>query len=248
MNSLKTPNLSSGQLLWATLICLVTILGCKQSDKTTSDSYHPLTPGTTWTYKLERDGVAGADEVISTVKDESKTFHGKTYHLIATHFKMNDSLSNDWFARTGHIYYQRELKQGTSFEDEAADESVYLDDSKPVGVEEKVFETEMPMGKTSATIELVEKGITRQVNGKDYKDVLHVRRTISLSMKMPNMGDMLGDTSIKIKGNVDGMDMGLDQTLAIDLYLAKGVGIIELGMTSNGKQLAKQTLVSYNVK
>lgn len=228
------------------VLSVALIAGCRTGHNKTSDSYRPITAGSTWKYKLEVQGIPAPDEVTVTADNETHTYKGKTYYRTSSRSKLNDSTGYEWFAVSGDLYYQRTIKPGAKFDDAANDEVLYLDASKPAGVNweqagDSLSVVKMAM-KMATTAQIVEKNVSKTVNGKVFNNVIHSRRTITMHLNLGTDMDIKtgADTSLNL-GNIN-------QTISIDYFLAKGIGIIEFDMVMGGQLSAKQTILVYDIK
>lgn len=233
-------------LLFVTLITGL-FTNCKSGNGSLSDSYQPVTAGSTWTYKIEMQGAASPEEVTTTIDNETQTYEGRKYYRAKTTFKLNDSITYNWLATSADRYYQRTIKPGAKFGDRANEELLYLDATKPVGANwERAADSlsVMKMGANmSAIAQVVEKDVSKTVNGIVFNHVIHSRRTVTMKLNMGmdlNMGND-ADTSAFNLNN-------MSQTITADYYLAKGIGMIEMDMAVGKSLSAKQTLLKYNVK
>lgn len=187
--------------------------------------YQPVTAGSTWKYKIEVPGTA-TDEMNVTANSETKNYNGKTYFKSTRVFKSTDSTVYDYYAHAGNAYFTRSVEPAAGFDDPNLLEFQYLDDSKPVGSNWIVKSDPSSLFQATSQTTLVEKNISKTVNGKAFKGVIHTNTSVLLDL---------------------GTGSPFEFT-AFDYYIAKGVGIVEIDISLAGQTVGKQTLVSYNIK
>jgi len=215
---MKVSLLSS--LLIASTLFLFT--QCKKDDSsptpTTSANYSPLTVGTTWTYTYTEDTTVNTYDV--TVTDKDTSVNGRTYKVLAG----SNNMGNTYEAKEDSNYYRF-----SSFAGIGSIEELYLKDNRPINSPWTVNATftypGTPLPLTAnLTYNITEKGISHDVNGKTYKDVIHVKVDISV------ISNAIGTA---------------------DFYYANGIGLIDnmINLTPPGLQFtSKQQLVSYQIK
>ncbi len=206
-----------------TAACLF-FTSCSKTDNTPVNppgqtAYLNTTAGSSWTY--HENNSSGATPVASdyTITSSSKdsTINGKSYHV-----NNYSSGGNQYLNISGHDYYQFDSIPGGLG---GVFERLYLKDnvakggtwSQDVNISITISGIQVPLTVT-VTNKIVEKDISRTVNGKDYSGVIHVSTTLSST----------------------GIPTGL--TSAIDSYYAPNYGLIEntsvinlnyLGITQN---------------
>jgi hypothetical protein len=140
-----------------------------------------------------------------------------------TYYKATQILGTDtavgYFAHTGSLY----ISHG---EDDDNDEP-YLDDSKPAGGVYIFKVTDATGGGTPTQYlgTILEKGISKTIGGKTFNNVIHTR--------------------VELQANGG---KGYITTDKNEYYIAKGIGMIEIDAYLGSILLAKQTIVSYNIK
>ena len=196
---------------------------------TNSDSYQPITKGSTWNYSVQIIGTPAPDHILLVMTGNVKTFNGKLYYE-GTETSSTD-VATGYFSHTGNLYTDRIEDPNP---DDTTDEP-YLNDALPPGA---TYTTKANDSGTSHGAEvqylgtILEKGVTKTVNGKNFTNVIHTR--VEFQAKLPGGTFVTSDVT--------------------EYYVAKGVGIIEvdayfLNPFTNTKELAaKQTIVSYNIK
>lgn len=212
------------------ILILVTIAavyfsGCKKSNNDptpgSSDTYLPVTAGSTWTYI---DAVNGSSET-STIKmtGATATFNGKTYYGM-TQVSTSQGTKTGYFYSADHSYA---LRGYTAAGGGLTLEIQLGNDKEAVGYTWTTTPTDNGEieGIPARTVNTIkEKGISKTVNGKKYDDVIHTQ--ISLQY---NFGSY-------------------EEYALYDVYLAKGVGMIETDTSIPGGYLETQTLKSYTIK
>ncbi len=146
-----------------------------------ADSYFNTASGSTWNYhSVDNSGLAPATDYTLTSTSRDSSINGKSYHVYT-----NSSGSNQYLALTGHDYYQFDsLPTGLGA---GAIERLYLKDDAAVtgswvqNLSVTIPGTLIPIPVT-ITNTIMEKGISRTVNGTAYTDVIHVSTKISSSL------------------------------------------------------------------
>ncbi len=186
---------------------------------TTTVNYSPLTVGSNWTYTYSQDTSAATTYTV-TVTDKDTVVNGRTYKVLST----SDGSGNNYEAKEDSNYYRF-----ASFAGIGSIEELYLKDNRPVSstwTNNASFNypgSPIPLT-ANLTYTIKEKGITHDVNGKTYKDVIHVNVDISVFTASIGNGDF---------------------------YYAQGIGLIDnqVNLTPPGSQFtSKQQLVSYEIK
>lgn len=214
------------RLLLAVLsVAVIALAGCKKDSSnkpsTTSNTYLPVTKGSTWTYN---DITAGASDTRTiTVTGATTQINGKTYDNIAIN-TVSSGNTTGYYLASNHQYAMRVLGSQVAITLEL---QLGLDNQN-VGYSWTTTPTDN--GKVAdfparLINTIKETGISKTVNGKSYSDVIHTQ------------------------GNLQ-YDFGTGYTTAgtYDFYLAKGVGLIELTLNTNGSNYETETLSSYSIK
>ncbi len=197
---------------------------CKKgSDKpsgSSSDSYFPVTSGSSWTYKDVVNGTSGTENIKMT--GATSVINGKTFYTITNTTNLsNKGSSTGYIYSANHSYAMRASNGGLIVEVQLGD------DSKAVGDSWTTIPTDAGTinGLAARTVNTIkEKDITKVVNGKTFTDVIHTQVDVQY--------DMGGFTSVMV----------------YDIYLAKGVGMIEMDTQSGGSPYEIQTITDYTVK
>ena len=161
---------------------------CKKSESTNTPptqqdtAYLTTSPGSTWNYhETDASGTTPINSdytLTSTSRDTS--INGKSYHIFS-----NSDGSTQYFNVTGHDYYQFDSLPATL--GTSVFERLYLKDnvaaattwSQDINVTLSGVPFPIPI---IITYNILEKGISRTVNGNSYSDVIHVSTTISSSV------------------------------------------------------------------
>jgi hypothetical protein len=193
---------------------LILFSQCKKSnDKPVATDFLPLNVGTNWTYISN-----GATSKL-TVTNKDTVALSRTYKVV------NDTNGpNQYHGKSGNDYYRFASFQG--FLPNGVEELYLKGDQNVNGtwqfVVNVMFGT-IPIPVT-AKYTILEKGITKNVQGKSYSDVVHV--SLALSSALGNNGGG-------------------------DFYYAKGIGMISstLNIVVPGNSTSNTTeLVSYEIK
>ena len=210
------------------LLMAVIFAGCKKdsSNKTTpisgSSSYFPVTQGSSWVYN---DAITNGATSTNTISMTGKTLviNGKTYYaaLSISPTKGNDTT---YYYAADHDYAIRgsNAAAGVTIELQAGN------DAQPAGYTWTTIPSDNgTIGSLPAqTINtIVEKNITKTVNGKVYLNVIHTRANLQY-----NAGT------------------GFLTVATYDIYLAKGIGLIEADSSIGGALYESETITSYTIK
>jgi hypothetical protein len=180
---------------------------CSKKDNSTTpttnnSSYINTTAGSTWSYHevdSSRATPSNSDYTVTSTSQDS-TINGRKYHVYNYSYG-----GNNYLALSGNDYYQFDsipVSGGVNVE------RLYLKDNLAAGAtwtqDFNLTIPNIPIPVTlTATNKIVEKGISRTVNGVNYTNVIHVSTSLS-SQLIPS-----GFTS------------------AIDSYYAPNYGLIE---------------------
>lgn len=193
------------------VICLAILTQCKKSnDNPDGGDYLPLTIGSNWTYLSN-----GTTSTI-TVSSKDTVALGRTYKVFT-----NSNGPNQYHVKSGNEYYRFATFQ--NFFPNGVEE-LYLKSDGNVNTNWQ-FSVNVNFGgipiPVTASYTITEKGITKNVQGKNYTDVVHVVMTLS-----------------------SGLGNG-------DFYYAKGVGMISssLNITVPGSTTSNTAeLTAYEIK
>jgi hypothetical protein len=187
----------------------------------TSDSYFPVTTGSTWTYKVEVGGATSS--TVLKMTGNTKTFNGKSY-FEATSSSTVRGNSTGYFYAVNHDFAILQVIPGYAINVE-----LHLgNDTKAAGYSWTTTPTAdgYVNGFPAQMINTIkEKNITRVVNGKTFTNVMHTYVDLQYDL-----------------------GSGFESYTVYDLYLAKGVGMIESDTGFSGTIYEKQTILSYSVK
>jgi hypothetical protein len=207
-------------------LCTISlVVSCKKDPETTSTtntvttnntSYQPLTKGSTWTYKSS--AAPGNGEYTITATGNTKVIKGKTYQILTS----TASPTGEIYVRLDgeNVYeYGKQDINGSPFEIEnlsikpAAAVNATWDDKSTLT--SQGFSYDVIYRKT-----IKEKGVTRKVNNKEYKDVIVIER-----ITLYNFSGTPTEASKET------------------LYYAKGIGAIE-----QVSDVVNSSLLSANIK
>jgi hypothetical protein len=164
---------------------LLSLASCKKSETTPTpqqDSYLDTSAGNTWNYHVtDSSGIAPVivDYTLTSTSRDS-LINGRNYHVFT-----NSVGSNDYFNNTGNDYYQFDsLPAGLGV---ATFERLYLKDNVAVGSNwTQTLSVTLPAVPIPVPVTLtntvVEKGISKTVNGTSYSDVIHIQTSISSAL------------------------------------------------------------------
>lgn len=200
--------------------------GCKSKNDpkpASSNSYFPVTSGSTWNYD-DKVGNAASSTLIITMTGQTATINSKKYYTATSTSSATNTTTTGYYYATDHSFAIR----ATNAKAAVTIELQLGNDSLAVGTTWTTTPTDNGTisGFAARTINTVkEKGITKVVNGKTYTDVLH--------------------TQVDLQYN---LGLGFTSTAIYDFYLAKGVGMIETDTSVNGASYETETLTSYTIK
>jgi len=195
------------------LLCLLvgTLVSCEKEKKSelkpAEQDYLPTTAGSTWNY-------GGSSPYSVTATGATKVINSKTYHEIETIQGSTSRIS--YVVKENGVYTAIGMVSG--FENL---EVTILKEDTPVGGSWEEI-TNMNGADVKMLLSIVEKDVSKTVEGKTYNKVINVEMVQSFSIM--------------------GIDLGLEVTS--HYYFAKGVGLI-LSELGTGEQVS---LLSYNIK
>ena len=211
-----------GILLIATIF-----VGCKKdsSNKTTppgSSTYFPVTAGSSWVYNNAiTNGATNTNTITMTGK--TVVINGKTYYsaLSITPTKETDTT---YYYAEDHDYAIRgsNAAAGVTIELQAGN------DAQPVGYTWTTAPSDNGTiaGLPAQTVNtIVEKNVSRTINGKVYTNVIHTRANLQY-----NTGT------------------GFLTVAVYDIYLAMGIGLVEADSSIGGALYESETIISYTIK
>lgn len=197
-------------MMWCLVLGIMVSCGDKEDDaspKTAELDYLPTTQGSTWSY-------GGSSPYSLTATGKTKVIDGKTYSEMET--KQGNETRKSYVLKEKGVYTA--IGMDPSLGDIAL---TFLKEETPVG--KPWFQTNTINGvQTKMTFTIIEKGITKTVQGNTFKDVIHVQMNSTYTF----------------------MGMEMDLGIPTDYYWAKGVGLI---LTDMG-QMGNFPLMTYNIK
>ncbi|QNF33988.1 hypothetical protein HUW51_15130 [Adhaeribacter swui] len=179
----------------------------ENASPTANQDYIPTTAGSTWSY-------GGSMPYILSATGQTKEINGKTYFELETKQGTNISKS--------YINHEKSVYTAVGLVPNLGDvEVMLLKEETPVG---KPWEqtTNFNGVDTKLTFTILEKDVSKVVEGKTYQKVIHVKMTVNYTFM--------------------GVDLG--SNLASELYFAKGVGLILSDLGTYGQS----ALLNYDVK
>jgi hypothetical protein len=196
--------------------------GCSKSKNTpnpSSDSYLPVTSGSTWTYN---DVVGGnTSQLTLTMTGGTTIFNSKTYY-VGTSNSSAKGASTGYFYATNHAYAMRAAAAGITLELQMGN------DAQNVGYTWTTTPSDNGTinGVSAKTVNTIkEKNITKVVNGKTFANVIHTQVDLQYDL-----------------------GTGFQSVAVYDFYLAKGVGMIETDTSVSGTAYEVETITDYSVK
>ena len=212
-------------------IAVIYFTGCKKdspiskNSPTLSDNYWPVTTGSTWTYS-EKD--ANDNNIYSnTIKllGDTSMINGKPYYNITVTAPATATPIFGYLREDSHLYKLREVAKAGDI----ALEYQILIDTAAAGYTwtATTNETGNYAGVPSRVIsKIVEKGITKTINGKTFDKVIHTQT----QLQFLSQGTTYNDAEMH------------------DFYFAKGIGMIEDIESNQGTVLYTRDLSDYTIK
>lgn len=185
----------------------------------TTETYQPVSNGSYWKY-VSTGSIT--DEQTQTITGRTASFNSKNYYEMSQVSKTIDP-SLGYFNTDNGLYKLR----ASTYISGVTIELTYLDANKAVGETwtAPITDNGQVNGVPARVLgKIIEKGISRTVLGKSYSNVVHTQVDIQY-----NMG-------------------GFDSYSSYDMYIAKGVGIIETNNTIFGQKFSDVKLVEYSIK
>ncbi|WP_183575394.1 hypothetical protein HDF18_15815 [Mucilaginibacter sp. X5P1] len=205
---------------------LLLMAGCKldkpdySSFFATAGTYQPVTKGSYWTYQENASG--DLDTSTTTMTGVSTVINNRTYYQVSTVYNSQVSpAESGYFSNGGHIY----TTLGKSGSDTL--ETYYLNDTTAVnGTWIAKVNGNGTLSGFPARIagQIVEKNISRTVNGKTFTNVIHTK----FYLQQDN-------------------GTGFTTTITFDYFIAKGIGIIEQDATGVDFTTVR-ILLDYSIK
>ena len=198
---------------------------CKSSKNdptpSSSDSYLPIASGSTWTYKDVYNGTTANLTIKMT--GATAVFNGKTYYT-ATGISDKKGTTTGYFYVGNHFYSTR----GSNAAVGLTVELQLGNDNEAVGYSWTTAPTDNGSVNSfpAKTINIIkEKGITKTINGNTFNDVIH--------------------TQIDLQYDLGG---GFESFAIYDVYLAKGVGMVQLDTHIYDTLFESETITGYTIK
>lgn len=197
-------------LIWCLMLGIMVSCGDKDEDTspaTTELDYFPTTKGSTWNY-------GGTNPYSVTATGNTKVIEGKTYSEFET--KQGSETRKSYLLKEKGVY------TGIGMDPTIGNIALtFLKEETPEG--KPWFQTNVMNGiDTKTTFTIIAKNMTKTVEGKTYKEVIHVQTKTSITF----------------------MEMEIDSGIEMNYFWAKGVGLI---LTDAG-QYANIPLMTYSIK
>ena len=188
---------------------------------TSSDSYLPVSSGSQWTYNDVVNG--NASQLVVTMTGGTSLINGKTYYA-GTSTSSAKGTTTGYFYSANHAYSFR----ATSVTANVTLELQMGNDQQAVGYSWITTPTDNGTinGVSAQTVNTIkEKNITKVVNGKTFNNVLHTQVALQYDF-----------------------GAGFQDVAVYDIYLAKGVGLIENDTSISGSPYEVETITGYTIK
>ncbi|MBS1530427.1 MAG: hypothetical protein JSU01_08980 [Bacteroidetes bacterium] len=206
-------------------IVISALICCKKDSSTkvmgaASDSYWPVTPGNSWTY---RDATSmGVSNFTLTMTGTTRSINDKTYYACSS-LKNGINLVS-YIYETAHTYALRDTLDALG----CALELQMCDDAQKAGYIWTMQPTDNGMIEsvpTQTLNQVISTDGTLTANGQNYAHVIH--------------------TQVELQYDEG---KGFETVCTYDFFLAKGIGMIELDTRSGRAVIESETLTDYSVK
>ena len=172
-------------------------------DNPSGETYVNTTSGSTWTYRQTdmADNNSTSDYTITSTANDT-TIDSRKYHVYTYSYG-----GSRYLGMEGHDYYQYDsipITGGVNIQRLYLKDNAAKDDTWKQDFNLQIQELQGATIQLTVQNKVVEKGITKTVNGKDYSNVYHVSTSLSSSA--------IPSTAL---------------TSTIDSYYAPGYGLIE---------------------
>jgi hypothetical protein len=196
-------------MIWCLVVA--TLVSCSKDDPApapaTEQDYMPATANSTWSY-------GGTSPYTLTVTGATKVVNGKTYYEMETKDE-DDTTSKSYLLKDNGVYTGIGIVPNTG-----SLEITILKEKAPVG--ESWEQTSTLNGvDTKMKFVIVEKDVSKTVEGKTYKNVINVKMEMTFTFMGQDLGGLTGN-----------------------YYFSKGVGLI---LTDFGTQ-GQAPLLTYDIK
>ena len=186
------------------------------------NSYQPTTKGSYWTYEENASG--DLDTNTTTMTGASKVINNRTYYQARTSYRSQVfPTDSGYFSHDGHIYTTLGQSAGDTLE------TYYLNDTTAVNGTwiSKVNSKGTLNGVTARFAgQIVEKNLSKTINSKSFTNVIHTKVYLQYDY---------------------GTGAGFTTVITYDIFIAKGVGIIEQDATGSGFTTV-ETILDYSIK
>ncbi len=201
------------------------IAGCSKKNNpgpsASADTYLPISSGSTWTYNDVVNG--NTSQLTITMTGGTSVINGKTYYA-GTSASVTRGTSTGYFYSANHSY---------SFRASSATAGITIElqmgnDEQNVGYSWTTTPTDNGSvnGVPAKTVNTIkEKNITKTVNGKTFNSVIHTQVDLQYDL-----------------------GAGYQSVATYDIYLAKGVGMIENDTSVSGSAYEVETITGYTIK
>jgi hypothetical protein len=186
-----------------------------------SDSYLPVSSGSQWTYNDVVNG--NTSQLTVTMTGGTTVIGGKTYYT-GTSASSLKGTSTGYFYSENHAYAMRAAGGTTGI----ILELQLGNDAQNAGYTWTTTPSDNGSinGVPAQTVNTIkEKNITKVVNGKTFNNVLHTQVSLQYDF-----------------------GAGFQDVAVYDIYLAKGVGLIENDTSISGSPYEVETITSYTIK
>ncbi len=198
-------------LVWCLMLGIMVSCGDKDDDASPAAAeldYLPSTKGSTWNY-------GGTNPYSMTATGNTKVIDGKTYSEFET--KQGNETRKSYLLKEKGVYTG--IGMDPSMSNDIA--LTFLKEETPAG--KPWYQTNTINGfETKMTFTIIAKDMTKTVEGKTYKEVIHVQARTAVIF----------------------MGMEMDSGIAADYFWAKGVGLV----LSDFGQHGNVPLMTYSIK
>jgi hypothetical protein len=212
-----------GLLLLSGCVKDVSSLGVVGANDGTNANYQPLTTGSTWTYRTDYSSAFGypfVDTAVVTMGSKTLTISNLIYHLAYSKSTYKSLIDTGYYGVNNHAYSIMQRLPGST----DGFELLYLKDNLAVGGTWTASTAASQLGNIQLAGKIVEKGVSKLVAGKTYKNVIH--------------------TFLQLSTVISGQNF----SFSYDIYVAQDVGIIRIELNEPGFTLIPEDLIAYTIK
>jgi len=186
-----------------------------------ADSYFPVSSGSSWNYNIVANGTTS--QLTITMTGATSLIAGKTYYAFTSNSSTQGTTSGFFYA-ANHSY----ALHASSVINHIVMELQLGNDEQNAGYTWTTNPTDNGAinGVPAKTVNTIkEKNVTKVENGKTFNNVIHTQVDLQYDL-----------------------GTGFQSVAIYDIYLAKGVGMIEIDATVSGLPYEVQTITGYTIK